>query len=78
MSMYGQKFKIENKNFFMPMYLYWTADGQLCCLAVAYSMCDLAMRLEVGVVTYRGWSWSSYYVDSSLRPQSITSFCKCA
>jgi hypothetical protein len=55
MSMYGTKFKIGDKKIFMPVYLYCTADGQLCCLAVAYSMCDLAMRLEVGVVTYRGW-----------------------
>jgi hypothetical protein len=52
MSMYGTKFKIGDKKIFMPVYLYCTA---VCCLAVAYSMCDLAMRLEVGVVTYRGW-----------------------
>ncbi len=47
--MYGKKFKIENKKIVMPVYLYWTGDGQLCCLAVAYSMYDLAMRIQ-GVV----------------------------
>jgi hypothetical protein len=77
MSMYGKKFKIENKKIFMSVYLYWTADGQICCLEVAYSACDLAMRLEVGVVTYRGWSMVML-LRRLVITTAVSSFCKCA